>query len=66
MNLDIRQPIGWLFSFLGVILIGYGLISDPAIYARHSLGININLIWGAGFAAFGGLMILLVRRSRRS
>ena len=45
MGLDIRLPIGFLFSIFGVLLIAYGLLSDPAIYQR-SLGININLEWG--------------------
>lgn len=47
-----------------MILTVYGLVSDPAIYARHSLGENVNLHWGAVFAAFGGLMLFLARRKR--
>ena len=27
MNFDLRLPIGILFSFYGVILVGYGLIT---------------------------------------
>ena len=42
MGLDLRLPIGALFTALGLVLIIYGAISDPAIYVR-SLGININL-----------------------
>ncbi len=64
MQLDIRLPMGLLFLILGVILIGYGLISDQAIYAAHSLGQNVNLIWGAIFALFGGVMLWLARRAR--
>jgi Zn-dependent protease len=45
MNLDIRLPIGGLFTLLGLLLVGYGLMSDPAVYAR-SLGHNVNLYWG--------------------
>ena len=33
MGLDIRMPIGWLFLVYGVLLIGYGALSDQAIYA---------------------------------
>jgi hypothetical protein len=55
MNLDIRIPIGLLFITLGVLLTGFGVISDRAIYAR-SLDFNINLWWGLVLLAFGGAM----------
>ncbi len=64
MQLDVRQPMGFLFLLLGVILVVFGLTSDTAIYDRHSLGINVNLIWGLCFAAFGAAMLYLVRRSK--
>ena len=64
MGLDIRVPIGLMFSVFGVILTIYGLLSDRAIYGR-SLGININLIWGLALLAFGAIMLLLgMRRGR--
>lgn len=66
MQLDIRLPMGLLFLLLGVILVAYGFTSDPAIYARHSLGQNVNLFWGAIFASFGALMIWLARRSTKA
>jgi len=62
MQLDIRLPMGLLFLALGVILVGYGFMSDPAIYVEHSLGQNVNKFWGAIFALFGGLMLWLSRR----
>ena len=62
MQLDIRLPIGLLFLILGVILVVYGFISDPAIYVAHSLGQNVNLLWGAIFALFGGVMLYLSRK----
>ena len=62
MQLDIRLPMGLLFLILGVILVGYGLTSDPAIYTEHSLGQNVNLLWGAIFALFGAVMLWLARR----
>ena len=64
MGLDIRMPIGLMFSIFGVILVSYGLLSDPAIYAR-SLGVNINLFWGLGLLAFGACMLLLGMRGMR-
>jgi len=64
MNLDLRVPIGLMFSAFGVMLAGFGLVSDDAIYAR-SLGINVNLWWGLVLLAFGLVMLGLVARSRR-
>ena len=62
MDLDVRLPMGWLFLCLGFILLGYGIIADPAIYDKHSLGQNVNLLWGAIFAVFGGICLLLARK----
>ena len=56
MKLDVRFPIGGMFTIFGVILAVYGLASDPAIYAR-SLGINVNLWWGIVLLVFGLLML---------
>ena len=65
MNLDLRLPIGLMFSAFGVMLTGYGLVSDDAIYAR-SLGVNVNLWWGLVLLAFGLIMLAFVARSRRT
>ena len=62
MQLDIRLPMGLLFLLLGIILVVYGFTSDPAIYVQHSLGQNVNLLWGAIFALFGGVMLFLSRK----
>jgi hypothetical protein len=61
MGLDIRIPIGLMFALLGVLLSGYGVISDRAIYAK-SLGMNVNLGWGLVLLAFGVVMLVLARR----
>ena len=65
MHLDVRVPLGLLFLLLGLILVVFGLISDPAIYVQHSLGQNVNLFWGAIFAVFGAVVLLLSRRGRK-
>ena len=56
MGLDIRWPIGLMFTLIGLLLTGYGVIvkSDHVI----SLGININLIWGIILLVFGVFMVL--------
>ena len=62
MGLDVRLPIGGMFSILGVILTVYGLMSDKAIYQR-SLGINVNLWWGLVLLGFGGVMLFFSLRA---
>jgi hypothetical protein len=63
MGLDIRLPMGLLFTTLGVMLAGYGLVADPAIYER-SLGLNVNLWWGLCVLALGLVFLGLARRGR--
>jgi hypothetical protein len=55
MGLDIRTPIGLMFTIFGVLLGG----SD--MYQR-SLGYNINLEWGAVLLVFGVVMLWLGRK----
>ena len=64
MGLDIRMPIGALFAIIGVLLTGYGLVSDRAIYAR-SLDLNVNLWWGLVLILFGAVMLGLARRRQK-
>lgn len=65
MGIDIRLPLGILFSLLGAILAIYGLAGDSTRY-QQSLGININLYWGIILLAFGLLMLLLGRLGARA
>lgn len=55
MGLDIRWPIGLMFTLIGVLLAVFGLAKGSE---SMSLGININLIWGAVLLVFGVLMLL--------
>jgi membrane-bound ClpP family serine protease len=64
MGIDIRLPVGVLFSLLGIILFAYGLLSDPSRY-QQSLGININLYWGIALFVFGLTMFVLGRRAAK-
>jgi len=54
MNLDLRIPMGLMFTLVGVILSAFGLATNgnAALYAR-SLGINANLWWGLVLLVFG-------------
>jgi len=65
MGLDIRLPIGIIFTLYGAILIIDGAVADPAIFV-NSLGVNIDVWWGAAMLLFGVFMgALAIRASRR-
>ena len=55
MGLDIRWPIGLMFTLIGVLLTGFGVVKKSD---SMSLDININLIWGVVLLVFGVLMLL--------
>lgn len=59
MGLDLRWPIGLMFSLIGALLVITGIAtgSNTEMYQR-SLNININLIWGLVLLVFGLLMLL--------
>lgn len=60
MGLDIRWPIGLMFTLIGVLLAGFGGLNRSG---SLSLGININLVWGVVLLVFGGAMLLGAMRS---
>jgi hypothetical protein len=64
VRLDIRWPIGGMFTIFGVILVLYGIFSSPAIYEK-SLGINVNLWWGVALLVFGLVMLAFAYRGTR-
>jgi LPXTG-motif cell wall-anchored protein len=63
--LDIKIPIGLMFSVFGVILLVYGFFTrnDVELYQK-SLSHNVNLWMGALMLVFGGVMLLLVKRKK--
>jgi hypothetical protein len=66
MNLDLRIPMGLMFTLVGMILSAFGLATNnrPGFY-DSSLGINVNLWWGLVLFAFGLTMFLLGRRGQK-
>jgi hypothetical protein len=65
MNLDLRIPMGLMFTLVGLILTVFGMVTTgSAIYTR-SLGINANLDWGLVLLVFGGIMYILGRRGQK-
>jgi protein-S-isoprenylcysteine O-methyltransferase Ste14 len=66
MGLDIRLPIGLMFSLIGIILVVYGFMtgSDAEMYKR-SLDMNINLIWGCLLLVFGLAMLISAKMAAK-
>jgi LPXTG-motif cell wall-anchored protein len=64
---DIRMPIGLMFSILGLIISAYGIFtnSNSAMYQK-SLGININIIMGVIMLIFGLVMLYFARRKKKN
>ena len=63
---DIRIPIGLMFSILGILITIFGFLtrSDSGMYQR-SLGINVNLIMGVIMLLFGLVMLWLSQRKKK-
>ena len=63
-GLDIRAPIGGLFTVLGGMLAGYGLFAPGSSgTSGPSSGPNVNLWWGLVMLVFGIMLLLLARRA---
>jgi cytochrome c-type biogenesis protein CcmH/NrfF len=66
MILDLRVPLGLMFTLVGLILTLFGLKTNGnAVLYAPSLGINANLWWGLVLLVFGLTMLLLGRRGQR-
>ena len=63
MGLDIRWPIGLMFSLVGLLMtiFGFATRGDAEMYKR-SLDINVNLIWGIILLLFGVFMLVMAMR----
>ena len=69
MGLDIKIPIGLMFTILGLILTILGLVTmgDTAMY-EQALGYNINLFSGVIMLVFGCYMLFtstLFRKNKK-
>lgn len=65
MNLDLRLPMGMMFSILGAVLLAFGLATRarPELYGR-SFGINANLWAGVALFLFGLIVVGMGRRGQ--
>jgi hypothetical protein len=63
MGLDIRWPIGLMFSLIGLLLTGFGAANSAASMTKIAgQEININLVWGIVLLVFGVLMVFFAYR----
>jgi hypothetical protein len=62
-GLDIRAPIGGLFSLLGLMLAGYGAVAGSRTTSDVAPVTNVNLWWGLVMLLFGIIMLVLSRRA---
>jgi putative Mn2+ efflux pump MntP len=65
MGLDIRYPIGLMFGIIGLVMVVYGLFTGTDPMYQRSLGINVNVWWGAVLLVFGGLMLYFARKTAK-
>jgi hypothetical protein len=63
MNFDLRLPIGIMFTLFGAILSVFGLTHGEE---STRIGININLVWGLVLLVFGGFMLVMALRGKKS
>jgi hypothetical protein len=63
---DIRIPIGLMFSILGILITGYGIFTfaNTEMYNK-SLGINVNIIMGILMLIFGLIMLFFAWRKKK-
>ena len=58
--LDLRKPAGYFFALLGLILAIVGMTQN---FTAPLLNRNLNLEFGVFSIVFGGVFLLLARRS---
>lgn len=63
MNLDLRIPMGLMFTIVGAMMSIFGFFTRGSAIYQRSAGVNINLIWGIVMLVFGVMMFMLGRRA---
>ena len=65
-SLDLRLPIGGLFTALGLIIGAYGVATNGSPMYAQSESINVNLWWGLVMLVVGVLMFVAGMRATRA
>ena len=64
---DIRIPIGLMFSILGVLITVFGFVTmTNADMYQKSLNINVNIIMGILMLIFGAIMLYFSFRKKKA
>lgn len=63
--MDLRLPIGLVFTIYGLLLAGYGLMTNGATMYDKSLGINVNTAWGIFMLCFGIITLFFAKRASK-
>lgn len=67
MGLDIRLPIGLMFTLIGALLTGYGIFNRAAaVTTVDGQTVPIDLIWGIVLLVFGLLMLFGALTGRKN
>jgi len=59
--MDLRVPSGWIFTLLGLILLGMGVFAPETRAALTTA--NVNLYSGAAMLVFGLFLLLMAWRA---
>jgi len=64
---DIRIPIGLMFTIVGIIISVFGFFTKSNAEMYHkSLGINVNLVMGVLMLIFGLVMLYFAGRKKKA
>jgi LPXTG-motif cell wall-anchored protein len=64
---DIRIPIGLMFSIIGILISVFGFFTRSNAEMYHkSLDINVNIIMGILMLLFGLIMLYFARRKKKA
>ncbi len=64
MGFDIRLPVGFLFTLIGLLLLGQSFMTGAST-APGSAGLPVNAAWGGVVLGFGLACLWLAKRQRR-
>jgi protein-S-isoprenylcysteine O-methyltransferase Ste14 len=64
---DIRIPIGLMFSIIGILIsvFGFFTMSNAEMYQK-SLGFNVNILMGVLMLVFGLIMLYFAKRKKKA
>jgi sulfite exporter TauE/SafE len=63
---DIRIPIGLMFTIIGLLISVFGFFTINADMYHKSLGFNVNIIMGVLMLVFGLIMLYFARRKKKA